>query len=207
MSQWGFYHDADACVGCKACVVACKDKNNLAVGRKLRRVFDYAGGSWSVDDQGVCRQDGSFVYSVSAACMHCAKPACVANCPAGAMTKRDDGIVYVNVELCIACGTCVKSCPYGQPFVDEDLGHSVKCDFCRPLIDQGEHPACVDACVTRALQFGELSDIEAAHGSVHALPPLPDDTGTEPSLVLNPSRLNPSGTLSGEVINPEEEVL
>lgn len=207
MSQWGFYHDANTCVGCKACVVACKDKNDLPLGVKLRRVWDYAGGTWTVGDDGICTHEGAFAYSLSGACMHCAKPACVANCPAGALIKRDDGIVYVDRNLCIACGTCAKACPYGQPVIDEEKGYARKCDFCRLLIDKGENPACVDACVTRALRYGELSELQAEFGTVNTLPPLPDDVSTGPSLVLTPSRLNPDGSLPGSVINEEEEIL
>lgn len=207
MTHYGFYHNADACAGCKACVIACKDKNNLPLGKKFRRVYDYAGGTWSVDNKGVCSQQNGFVYSISVSCMHCASPACVANCPAGAMTQREDGIVFVDRNLCIACGTCEKSCPYGQPSVDQDNGYSTKCDLCRLLIDKGENPACVDACATRALHYGDIEELKKQYGSVTYLPPLPENDETGPSIVFTPSRLNPDGTLPGSIINPEEEIL
>lgn len=38
--------DVSKCVGCKTCQVACKDKNNLEVGRNFRHVVEYAGGDW-----------------------------------------------------------------------------------------------------------------------------------------------------------------
>ncbi len=44
--QLGFYIDSARCSGCKACQVACKDKNNLDVGRKYRRVYEVAGGEF-----------------------------------------------------------------------------------------------------------------------------------------------------------------
>ncbi|MEA7178562.1 4Fe-4S ferredoxin, partial [Salmonella enterica subsp. enterica serovar Montevideo] len=34
--QLGFFIDSSRCSGCKACQVACKDKNNLEVGRRFR---------------------------------------------------------------------------------------------------------------------------------------------------------------------------
>lgn len=35
-------------------------------------------------------------------CNHCAEPACVANCPTGAMAKREDnGAVVVDQDVCI----------------------------------------------------------------------------------------------------------
>ena len=38
--QLGFFIDSSRCSGCKACQVACKDKNNLEVGRRFRRIYD-----------------------------------------------------------------------------------------------------------------------------------------------------------------------
>ena len=32
MTQYGFYFDSSRCTGCKTCVFASKDKNNLDVG-------------------------------------------------------------------------------------------------------------------------------------------------------------------------------
>lgn len=49
MTQFGFYFDSAKCTGCKTCMVACKDKNNLPVGMNFRRVAEYSGGSWRQD--------------------------------------------------------------------------------------------------------------------------------------------------------------
>ena len=207
MSQLGFYFNADACVGCKCCVMACKDKNDLPLGTKFRRVYDYAGGSWEVKN-GACIPVDAFAYSVSTACNHCENPACVENCPTSAMHKRaSDGVVCVDRNVCIACGTCERSCPYGQPVVDTDNGYSTKCDFCRSYIDNGENPACVDACVTRALLWGDLGELRQAHGDLDCIEPLPADTGTGPSTVFTASRLVAGKTAAGQVTNEQEELL
>lgn len=47
MSQKGFYFDMTSCTGCKCCQVACKDVNDLPVGRFFRRARDFEGGSIS----------------------------------------------------------------------------------------------------------------------------------------------------------------
>ncbi|WP_442904604.1 4Fe-4S dicluster domain-containing protein, partial [Gordonibacter sp.] len=83
---------------------------------------------------------------------------------------------------------CEKSCPYGQPSVDQDNGYSTKCDLCRLLIDKGENPACVDACATRALHYGDIEELKKQYGSVTYLPPLPENDETGPSIVFTPSR-------------------
>jgi ferredoxin len=49
MTQYGFYFDASKCTGCKTCMVACKDKNNLPVGMNFRRVTEFSGGNWRQD--------------------------------------------------------------------------------------------------------------------------------------------------------------
>ncbi|MBR2835675.1 MAG: 4Fe-4S binding protein [Coriobacteriales bacterium] len=205
--QLGFYINADNCIGCKACVAACKDKNDLPLGEKMRRVFEYAGCDWDVSETGACMPSNFFAYSISIACNHCAEPACVASCPVGAMTKREeDGIVYVDKELCIGCGTCAQVCPYGAPYLGvDDL--SCKCDFCMDLIDEGKTPYCVAICPTRCLEFGDIEELRAKYGNVDGIEPIPMNTGTMPSLVIGTNRLNPDGSIPGTLITTEQELV
>ena len=51
---------------------------------------------------------------------------------------------------------CEWACPYGAPQFDEEAGVMTKCNLCADLLDKGQNPACVDACVMRALDFGEF---------------------------------------------------
>ena len=94
-------------------------------------------------------------------CNHCENPACVANCPTGAMTKDPEtGIVSVDKEVCIKCGSCANICPYHAPKIVDELDYSSKCDFCADRLVVGELPACVNACPVKILTFGELSELE-----------------------------------------------
>lgn len=45
MAKLGFYFDAENCVGCRTCQVACKDVHNLPVGVNYRFVRTYTTGS------------------------------------------------------------------------------------------------------------------------------------------------------------------
>lgn len=202
--QLAFYVDIENCNGCKACQIACKDKNKLPVGTRWRRVFQYEGGEWIARD-GHMLPSSLYGYSVSSACMHCQNPVCVQVCPAGAITKRDDGIVLINQDRCIGCRYCSWACPYGAPQFDDAKGVMDKCDMCYDLVDKGEKPACVQACPYRAMDFGPLEELQKEHGTFNAPAPLPDPGITNPSVVYGPNRATKtSGDTSGKLMNLEE---
>ena len=69
--------------------MACKDKNNLPLGEKMRRVYDQANCTWEVDELGAYTPKDAFAYSVSIACNHCDRPLCLESCPVGEMCIRD----------------------------------------------------------------------------------------------------------------------
>lgn len=207
-SQYGFYVNTDECLGCRMCIISCKDKNNLPVGEKFRRVYDYSGGSWNVDESGVMIPTGLFSYAVTSGCHHCASPACMAVCPVDAIEKRQDGIVFINQEKCLGCGTCAKACPFDAPYVSKELEVSRKCDFCKDLIDEGGEPVCVKSCPVRCIECGELEELKAAHpDAVANIAPLPEDAKTGPSSLYSRHRMNSDGSLPGDIRNEPEEIL
>ena len=207
--QYGFYFDASVCSGCKACMTACKDKNNLPVGMNWRKVTEYGGGSWvpAAAHPDLYIANNVYSYAVSTACMHYQNPACLAACPTGAIYKRDDGVVLIDQTKCVGCRYCEWACPYGAPQFSAETGVMTKCNMCQDLMAQGQNPACVDACVMRALQVGELDALRAQYGTVNAIEPLPVADYTQPSLVLTPHRnAQPSGQGTGHIQGLPEEV-
>lgn len=205
--QLAFYFDASACNGCKACVIACKSKNQLPVGVNWRRVHQYGGGGWTPDpdEPTLIRPNGIFAYSMSISCMHCARPACMEACPAGGITKRPDGVVVMDSSRCVGCRYCEWACPYGAPQFDQKTGVASKCNMCIDLIEQGQKPYCVAACVMRALDVGELDELRARYGDVDAIEPLPRADITSPSIVVTPHRhAQASGAGTGRVLDLEE---
>ena len=114
--QLGFFFDQNYCTGCKACQIACKDKNDLPIGVIWRRVAEWAGGS-TVESDGVF-QTTAFAYYTSIACNHCEDPICIKVCPTTAIHKGADGIVSIDDGLCVGCRLCEWACPYGAPQFD-----------------------------------------------------------------------------------------
>ncbi|MBU2611434.1 MAG: dimethylsulfoxide reductase subunit B [Chloroflexi bacterium] len=205
-NQKAFYFDSSACTGCKVCQVACQDKNDLPAGLLWRRVFTYGGGSWIKQGETMA-PNNLFAYSVSTACQHCENPVCANVCPTAAISKRADGIVVIDAEKCIGCRYCQWACPYGAPQLNEEAKVMTKCDFCYDLQDQGLNPACVDACVMRCLDFGDLEELRQRYGNLDAIEPLPTGDITKPALVITPHKhAQMSGQGTGRILNLPEEV-
>ena len=199
-----FLLDTQICTGCKTCMIACKDKHDLPLGVRWRRVVEFAGGEWVPWPDGTFRQD-VFAYYLSVSCNHCHEPICVQSCPTTAMYQDEHGIVSVDPKKCVGCRYCEWACPYSAPQFDPVAGQMTKCDFCRSELALGHAPACVAACPTRALQFGNHNELARRYGSSPIIAPLPSPGLTEPCLLLVVHEsAKPEWTAAGGIANPEE---
>lgn len=185
--QLGFYLDSSVCIGCKTCIIACKDKNDLPVEVNWRRVIEYCGGSWN-SENGDLVPSGVFVYYLTVSCQHCASPPCIEICPASALWKDNEGIVHVDQDKCVRDQSCLSACPYDAPQFENATAKMSKCDMCDDLRLAGENPACVDACPLRALDWGDMADLRKKYGSTSSVDPMPDGSITNPSMILTPHR-------------------
>ncbi len=172
----GLLFDATLCVGCKACVAACKRVNDLppdynsAVDGLWDMPLDTTARTWNVIKvfkQGAAAnkdqvEDG-YAFRKSS-CLHCVDPSCVSACPVSAMKKDPQtGIVSYNPDTCIGCRYCVAACPFGIPKFDYDspTGKIGKCELCRHRIAEGQYAACAEVCPTGATLYGKVSDLAA----------------------------------------------
>jgi anaerobic dimethyl sulfoxide reductase subunit B (iron-sulfur subunit) len=204
--QLAFYFNAQACTACKVCQIACQDKNDLPAEIRWRRVLQYGGGSW-ISQDGFLAPSNVTAYSISFACMHCEQAVCMEVCPTSAISKREDGVVLIDGDKCIGCRYCQWACPYGAPQFRDDLGVMTKCTFCEDLLAQGQNPACVDACVMRCLDFGDIEELRQKYGDLDAIEPLPTADITKPALVITPHKHTQlSGKGTGRILNLPEEL-
>ncbi len=187
--QWGFIHNNVDCIGCRACEIACKDKNGLAPGPRFRRVQYIEGGTFPE----------VYAFKVNMSCNHCAEPACLPTCPTGAIFKRQkDGIVDIDSSLCIGCRRCEAACPFGAPQYDPESNTVKKCNMCVDEMDAGRRPYCVMACMMRVLDVGPIEELRAGTYETKARGPhdevvrqvkhMADPNLTNPSIVFVPHR-------------------
>ncbi len=192
----GLVIDLDTCVGCHACVTACKGWNDQGYGAALSDQDAYGAtpcGTFlnRVHGYEIERETGpAEIVNFPRSCLHCENAPCVTVCPTGASFKRsEDGIVLVNEDACIGCGLCAWACPYGARELDPSAGVMKKCTLCvdriynENLPEVDRVPACVRTCPTGARHFGDLGDPEskvsklvAARGGYDLMP----DLGTKP---------------------------
>ena len=135
------------CVGCSDCVVACQTENNVPVGYCRDWITETVEGTYPQ----------LAIELRSERCNHCETAPCVRCCPTGASQIVDGGIVIVEHDECIGCGACIESCPYEARYTHPD-GYVDKCTFCLHRVKEGLQPACVAACPTKCMYFGDIDD-------------------------------------------------
>lgn len=161
--------DVSRCIGCCACMRACRAENDVPEGRCRTWVERYSVASDGEVEVDVATH-GDFVFQespekdtakaffVPKLCNHCEKSVCSQVCPVGASYISPEGVVLVDQKRCIGCGYCVQACPYGSRFISPVTHTADKCTFCYHRIMRGLPPACVQACPKQVRIYGDLND-------------------------------------------------
>jgi Fe-S-cluster-containing dehydrogenase component/CRP-like cAMP-binding protein len=150
--------DQDTCVRCGHCAWTCAALHGTS--RLVRR-----GDKVVTRLQVLGEAPRSLLLPNS--CQHCKNPACMIDCPTGAIGRDPHGEVFIRAELCTGCGNCAKACPWDNIRMAEradatlavrrlpgqahglrlSADVAVKCDLCRDYAE----PACVMTCPTGAI--------------------------------------------------------
>ncbi|MDH5638424.1 MAG: 4Fe-4S dicluster domain-containing protein [Nitrospinota bacterium] len=165
---YAYVVDTTKCIGCGACVRACKRENNTPDGYFRTWVERYQitdtghvyidspnGGHESFPPKDV---EGKALkgFFVPKLCNHCRNTPCTQVCPVNASYETPQGVVLVDKQTCIGCGYCVQACPYDTRYIDPRTHTADKCTWCYHRVTKGLAPACVTVCPTKARIFGDL---------------------------------------------------
>ncbi len=149
--------DANKCIGCKTCELACvmshSNDINMTPDKFQPRLKVIKG----------------MTVTVPVMCRQCDNAPCANACPTNAIIRKASSIQVIQ-ERCIGCKTCVIACPFGAMTVvtqevtaSDEMGNTVyqtqalKCDLC---IDNPAGPACVASCPTKTLTLVEPKNID-----------------------------------------------
>lgn len=137
--------DADKCIGCRTCEVACAVSHQEFVTANdfMPRIRVVKGDS----------------YTTAVGCHQCEDAPCANVCPTGAI-RRSDGAWLVEQAQCIGCKSCMVACPFGamQVRLEGNRAQALKCDLCA---HREGGPACVEACPTHALSCVDPARLRA----------------------------------------------
>ncbi|WP_457571173.1 hydrogenase 2 operon protein HybA [Desulfovulcanus sp.] len=173
---FGCLVDLTRCIGCRKCEMACNEVNNLpepavkfddlTIFDRKRRPDDKTFTVVNRYHTGKIDEQGNLIPTfVKIQCMHCQDPACASACITGALSKKENGAVYYDVQKCIGCRYCMVACPFEIPayeYFDPISPRVRKCTFCFERISKkGGLPGCAAICPVEAITFGKRKDLIA----------------------------------------------
>lgn len=150
----------DLCIGCRTCMIGC------VVAHEGKHIFEVDPDSYSFNPKLHVVKTADLTVPVQ--CKHCENPACMAVCPADAISRKEHCVV-IDAEKCMGCKSCMDACPFGAINMTVQMGHTQadgaekmvanKCDLC---YGNASGPACVRVCPTEALTLVTETEFESA---------------------------------------------
>lgn len=123
----------ERCISCGTCELACSFGHEGEFRPSVSRIS-------------VLRFEAGVTIPMT--CLQCDKPACVAACKTGALSKDPrTGLVGVNAAKCIGCRMCEMACPFGNITYSAAAKQPLKCDLC------GGAPMCAEFCPSNAIEY------------------------------------------------------
>jgi len=181
--------DIRKCIGCEACVEACREANGskhpepkkpfpkmypskvkVSDWSEKRDVMDrLTPYNWLYIQKATVEVKGEKTeLNLPRRCMHCQNPPCADLCPWGAARKLNNGITRIDAEVCLGGSKCYDVCPWHIP--QRQTGVGLYLSLLPSLAGNGVMYKC-DRCYDR-LEKGELpACIEACPNEVQKIGP------------------------------------
>ena len=164
MKQWYMIIDVAKCNDCNNCFMACKDEHVGNTWPGYTGEQPRHGHRWLNIER---RERGQYpridVAYLPVMCQHCENASCIEK-GGGAVSRRNDGLVMIDMDKAIGNRALVDACPYGAIYWNEELNVPQKCTMCAHLLDSDEWmpglPRCVHTCPTGALVMQYLEPDE-----------------------------------------------
>ncbi len=158
-----FFIDTTRCTACKGCQVACKQWHDLPAEDTVNRGSYQNPADLTFNTYKLVRMKEEVIdrglkwLFFPDQCRHCFDAPCqnAAGYPEAIFTDEMTGaVIYTANTKSLDAEEIIASCPYDIPRKAED-GTLAKCDMCNDRVHNGLLPACVKACPTGTMNFGD----------------------------------------------------
>jgi formate dehydrogenase iron-sulfur subunit len=165
-----FFIDLSRCIGCRGCQVACKQWHKLPAEKTANWGSYQNPPDLTFNTYKLVRFEEQVINGklewlfFPEQCRHCIDAPCkmVGDMYDSKAIIRDEStgaIIYTERTKNLPFEEIKGACPYNIPRLNPKTKVISKCDMCLDRVENGMLPACVKACPTGAMNFGEREDM------------------------------------------------